>query len=219
MKPKNKNLYHQSIALIANGKISNDCLISQKLKNYDHYIAVDGGLNHCHRLNIDPLILIGDLDSADPSLYSVFSHLKTLSFDRDKDLTDLDLAVQWAFEKTPSSVTIFGGFGLRIDHSLSNLIALSRYPEKLFLETEYEKIFAIRQFIEVKTYPGQMLSLIPINGPVEVISTSGLKWELKHQVLDKNFMGVSNVATELTVTLSIKSGDLLLSLHDKENHR
>lgn len=208
------DFFNQPVALIANGEISSDQVIAQKLKGYDCLIAVDGGLNHCQRLKIAPTLLIGDLDSASSKARAAFPDLPMIVLNREKDWSDLDFAIQWVSKKKPSSMTLFGSFGLRIDHSLSNLIALTRYPGKLFIETESERIGAINKSIQLVTYSGQTVSLIPINGPAKGIKTRGLKWELQNRTLDKTFIGISNIATQKEVHISLTSGDLLFSLHD-----
>ena len=203
----------EKIAVIANGRIDDYNLIGQALKNYDQYIAVDGGLNHCLKLGITPLLLIGDMDSVDPAVKKEYSNLKELSFESEKDATDLELAIQFLMTKSPKSLTVFGGYGHRVDHSLSNLILLSRYPGKVFLETENEILGVIKESLELSTSAGQTLSLIPINGPVHGITTDGLKWELKDNTLDKDFIGISNEALGKEIAVTVANGDLLFSLH------
>lgn len=203
----------EKIAVIANGRIDDYDLIALALKNYDQYIAVDGGLNHCAKMDITPLLLIGDMDSVDPEIKKKYPNLKELAFNRDKDATDLELAIEYLMRKHPKSITIFSGYGDRVDHSLSNLILLSRYAGKVFIETEQEIVGVIKDSLELSTEAGQTLSLIPINGPVQGITTDGLKWELKDNTLDKSFVGISNEALGKEIAITVKRGDLLFSLH------
>jgi len=95
---------------------------------------------------------------------------------------------------------------------VTNLIFLTRYPGKIFLETETEILGAIDKTLELTTHAGQGLSLIPLNGPVQGITTDGLKWEMHEGVLDKSFIGISNQATGKEVVISVKQGDLLYSI-------
>lgn len=203
----------EKIAVIANGVIEHYGELSGAIKGYDQYLAVDGGLNHCKALHIIPLFLIGDMDSINPNVRKEFPHIKELKFNRDKDATDLELTLQFLIKKNPKSITVFGGLGGRVDHSLTNLILLTRYPGTVFMETEKEIFGVIDRQLSLETHRGQIISLIPMNGPVTGISTDGLKWEIKNGNLDKNFIGISNEATGSSIFITVKTGDLLFSIH------
>lgn len=203
----------EKIAVIANGAIDDYDAMLPAIKGYDLYVAIDGGLNHCAALGITPFFLVGDMDSVNPEMKEKFPKIKELTFERDKNATDLELGLDFLMKKMPRSITIFGGFGNRVDHSLSNLILLTRYKGKVFLETDTEILGVIDQKLELSTRPGQTFSLIPLNGPALGVTSDGLKWELKDDVFDKSFVGVSNEATGHSIFISVKSGDLLFSIH------
>jgi thiamine pyrophosphokinase len=91
---------------------------------------------------------------------------------------------------------------------------LSRYQGELVFESESETLFLLPKHVVLSVNVGQTLSLIPLNGPVSGITTSGLKWELKDRILDKYFVGISNVATKNEVVVSHESGDLLICINN-----
>jgi thiamine pyrophosphokinase len=93
------------------------------------------------------------------------------------------------------------------------LILLSRYPGKIFLESDNERLFVIDKHSKFSTNPGQQISLIPMNGPVTGVRTQGLKWELDGKTLDKQFIGISNEATKSQVSISVEKGDLLCCIN------
>ena len=202
----------EKIAVIANGHIDDYEHMRGIIKEYDQFIAVDGGLRHCIQLGIAPVLLIGDMDSVDIADKKQFPKLKEVTLDEDKDETDLEVTVRFLMGKKPKSITIFGGLGNRMDHTVTNLIFLTRYPGKIFLETETEILGAIDETLELSTHTGQTLSLIPLNGPVYGITTDGLKWEMKEGILDKSFIGISNEAIGREVVVNVKQGDLLYSI-------
>ncbi len=203
----------ERIAVIANGEVKDYDQLAPSIKGYDQYIAINGGLSHCVALGLTPLLLIGDMDSVDSEAKKKFPHTKELRFSRDKDETDLDLTLRFLMRKHPKSITIFAGFGKRVDFSLANLISLTRYPGKVFLETENEVLGVVDQTLDLSTHKGQTLSLIPINGLVTGVTTDGLKWNLKEERLEKTAMGVSNEAMGKSICITVKTGDLLFSLH------
>ena len=198
-----------SVALVANGKISKPKLLIDKIKAYPYLIAVDGGLNHCHKLGLKPDLIIGDLDSAQKKVIALFEDVPKQVFPADKDKTDLELAMEYALEQGATRLTVFAALGGRIDHTLVNIHLLSRYPGKLFFETEDELLFVIDRSVELPCFPGQTLSLLPLNGPTTGVTTQGLKWELSGATLDKQFMGISNIALQNTARIQVAHGDLL----------
>lgn len=201
------------IALIANGDFQAPERCIDQIRSSDILIAVDGGLNHCHRLHLKPDYILGDQDSLSPNLLSVYPSAISKTYPTNKDKTDLELAVEFAMTLHPSAMFLFAALGKRTDHTLSNINLLSRYPGKLFIESAQERLFVIPRHITLSCEPGQTISLIPLNGPAKGITTKGLKWELSHSTLDKHFMGISNVALQKTIEISVDSGDLLCCIN------
>lgn len=204
---------HTRIALICNAPISNPVKIKERISAFPVLIAVDGGINHCHRLGLRPDLLIGDFDSANPDILKHFSKVPKKHFEKDKDLTDLELAMQLVFHSKIDEIVIFGALQGRTDHTLGNLILLCRYPGKVFLESDSERIFAVDRKAMFDTVPGQQISLIPMNGTVKGIHTQGLKWELKGKTMDKQFISISNEATSSQTTITVQEGDLLCCIN------
>ena len=66
----------EKIAVIANGHIANYELMKEIVQEYDQFIAVDGGLRHCIKLGIAPVLLIGDMDSVTPADKKHFPTIK-----------------------------------------------------------------------------------------------------------------------------------------------
>lgn len=113
---------------------SGDCL------SCDCIIAADGGARHCLNLGIRPDLIIGDMDSIDPDTESTYSGIVKIPFRREKDKTDSEYAIIEALKFNYSHMTIFGGIGGRIDHTIGNLwlaavflLASSRIRQKIVL--------------------------------------------------------------------------------------
>ena len=199
-------------ALIANGQIENLSRLLPSILEHDRIVAVDGGLRYCKAANLSPLYVVGDFDSCPKELLHEFSALPSLSLPHDKDQTDLEVAIEEEWKKGSQQITLFGAWGNRIDHSLTNALLLGRYPNKLRLQTETELLFAIQGTTKIPCKTGQTLSLIPLYGPARGIDTSGLKWELKKGSLDYGFIGISNLSLKPEITIEIGEGRLLLCL-------
>jgi thiamine pyrophosphokinase len=205
-------LPHTRIALICGGLIEDPQKIKEKILKFPCLVAVNGGINNCSTLGIRPDLVIGDLDSADPGLLKSLSNIPIKSYPREKDQTDLEIALSLVSENA-EEMTIFGALAGRTDHLLGNLILLSRYPGKVFLESEKERIFVVGERVSISTYPGQVISLIPLNGPVIGIHAKELKWPLVDRTLDKQFIGISNEALGSQVEISVAEGDLLCCIN------
>ena len=201
-----------SVALVANGAIHDYDFIASLIRNYDKCIAVDGGLIHCQAMNLIPDLILGDLDSISPELLMLYPNVPLEIFPVDKDHTDMELAINTANASTLLKIGIFGAMEKRTDHTLANLHLIRRFPEKIVIETERESIFSITGKNLLDTYPGQVISLIPIGSSPTGVTTKGLKWELQEATIDKNFISLSNVCLGVQVEISIEYGDLICCL-------
>lgn len=204
---------HTLVALICTAPISDLSTIKEKIKEYPYLIAVDGGANHCYAMGIIPDLILGDFDSIQPKVLESFIDVPKQQYPSDKDKTDLELAIELVYHPGTEKITVFGALGGRTDHALGNLVLLSRYPGKVFLEGVNEILFVIPKQVELSLSIGQTLSLIPLNGPAKGIDTEGLKWPLKNGTLDKQFIGISNETTAEKVVISVKEGDLLCCIN------
>jgi thiamine pyrophosphokinase len=201
------------IAIISNAPIDDLSKIKEKITDYPALIAVDGGANHCHTLGLEPDLILGDFDSITPSTLATFAHLPVQRYNKDKDKTDLELALELAYHPLIEEIALFGALGGRTDHTLGNLVLLSRFPGKVFIESHSERLFVIKKSAQLSLELGQTLSLIPLNGPVHGITTTGLKWPLNDATLSKEFIGISNESTGSNVTISLREGDLLCCIN------
>ncbi len=195
------------IAFVASGYLFEDDDTSL-LQTSDLVLAVDGGLNHCHKMGIVPSIIVGDFDSVRPQVLDLYPNIKRISYSRDKNQTDLELALAEFMTENCQGI-LFGALGLRTDHMLANLHLLRRYPHRLTMIGAGQSIVAIEGDGELNCAPGQTVSLIPIGGAVSGITTRGLRWELQNGTLDPDFLSVSNECIDSKFHYSIAQGSLL----------
>src|ERR1700733_10082718 len=127
---------HTRVAIIFTAPISTPDFVKEKIKEYPVLIAADGGANHCYEMGLRPDLIIGDFDSTLPHVLEAFSAIPQKRFPRDKDKTDLELALEAVYHPHIEKITVFGALGGRTDHTVGNLILLSRYPGKLFFEED-----------------------------------------------------------------------------------
>jgi thiamine pyrophosphokinase len=134
----------------------------------------------------------------------------------EKDETDLELAIEAALEQGAASIQIVAALGDRLDHTLGNIYLLTQ-PRLASLDVRLmdgeQEVFLIRNETTLSGQPGQIVSLIPLMGPVPGVTTGQLAYPLRHETLypDKT-RGISNVMTAETATVSIDDG-ILLCIH------
>ena len=69
---------------------------------------------------------------------------------------------------------------------------------------------------EITGAAGDVVTLVPLGGPAEGVTTTGLRWPLDGETLPPgSTRGVSNEMTRDTATVSVASG-VLLSIHVEE---
>ena len=134
-------------------------------------IAADGGVNHLRALGVDPLAVIGDMDSVALEHQQLWE--RNLFFPiAEQDSTD--------FEKSLARLAapmIFGvGFlGGRFDHALAAQTVLVRYPHrKCILLGSEDIVFLAPPRLSLGLPLETRLSLFPM-APVKILS-EGLYW-------------------------------------------
>ncbi len=117
-----KTVNNFKTALVLTGGYCNTSLVRDILpESADIIIAADSGYNTAKLLEITPDIVMGDFDSYKGNLPK---DLEILRVACEKDVTDTMLACEYAKDSGCKYITIVGGTGGRIDHSISNIFYL-----------------------------------------------------------------------------------------------
>lgn len=196
--------------IIGNGTICDYDYIKSRICDNDYIICADGGLKHIKKLGIKPDIAIGDFDSSAPSgenckIYPVR-----------KDFTDGELAVNYAIENGYDEILLIAMTGERLDHTLTDIFLLSRKKGMRLIDDKNE-IMAIKDSLELKGYKGKTLSIIPVFGNLEGITTCGLEYPLDNETLYfAQSRGNSNVVTDDECKIEVKSGIGLIIINNGE---
>lgn len=201
--------------IFANGDLKDPLGVRSHIQEGNFYVAVDGGLKHLISLHIKPDLAIGDFDSLtlEQMEYLENHQIPKLQLQTRKNETDLEIAIQTAFQMGYKEIVLLGVLGGRLDHTLENLFILTK-PEwkkvKFIILDGDQKIYVIRNFKEVNASIDDIFSLIPLSNKVTQVSTEGLFYPLKKEDLfRKNARGISNLAVSEVVSIRIKSGILL----------
>lgn len=206
--------------IFANGTLPDLDSARRLLRPDDFLLAADGGTRHILDLGRVPSIIIGDLDSATFDLRPLTdAGTRIIQHPRDKDETDLELALDYALQNGYREIVIVAALGDRLDQTLGNL-ALLTYPRlatfDLRLADGVEQAFFCRARSEVEGRRGDIVSLIPWGGEVRGVRTEGLRWPLSDETLyPHKTRGISNELTGDIATIQIDSG-LLLIVHRRQ---
>ncbi|MCU0500335.1 MAG: thiamine diphosphokinase [Anaerolineae bacterium] len=201
----------------------------------DRVIAADFGAHHAQAWSWPIDLLIGDLDSLPAAELQAAraAGVPTITAPAAKDETDLELAVIHALGDGATELVICGALGGRTDHMLANLLLLAR-RELIAVEAVIadgaQTLRVLRgdagtlgvptQHAEgaclvLAGAPGDLLTLLPLAGDAEGVSTAGLRYPLAGETLFfAHARGVSNVFDAATACVWLRRG-LLLVIHTR----
>ena len=207
-------MFPKRIIIFANGDLPDLDKARALLRESDFIIAADGGTRHALALGLTPNIIIGDLDSL--NVERLTFNAEIIQSPADKNETDLELAFQHALTLNPEQIIILAALGGRLDQTLGNIALVSnvqRSTSNVRLDDGIEEVFFCHEQTQIKGASGDIVSLIPWQGEVTGIVTTGLKWTLQNEILyPQKTRGISNEMMNDTATIQIKSG-LLLIIH------
>ncbi len=178
-------------------------------------VAADRGLDHALALGLEVTVAVGDFDSASAEAVAAVESagIRIERHPAEKDATDLELALDAALALRPSRILVLAGVGERLDHLLSALLLLGseRYASvRLDARIGAAQAHVIRGERELEGAPGELVSLLPLGGPAEGVSTEGLAYPLLEETLDPgSSRGVSNELVAESARVSVASGTLL----------
>ena len=176
----------------------------------DIIAAADSGLARAENAGLHPDWIIGDMDSLDDETrLEAYPAGRVIRFPADKDFTDTELAVDLLFEKGCDEVTLAGGGGGRLDHTLAIAALFERehYPSRWF--TGREEIYVVSNEFHGNIKKTDAISVFPLGTGPWKAQSSGLKWPLAPVVWRRGFFGISNVAETEAVTIKALSGRFL----------
>ena len=205
------------IIIFANGNLPNLEKARALIRPEDFILCADGGTRHALALGLTPNIVIGDLDSVTDEERRKMKEwgVAVIEFSRDKNETDLELAINHALTLNPESIFILAALGGRMDQTLANIALLSNsslVTRNLKITDGVEEIFFCRDQAKVEGRSGDIVSLIPWLGEVTGVFTENLRWHLHHETLyPEKTRGISNEMTSDVATVSITSGLMLIT--------
>jgi thiamine pyrophosphokinase len=178
-------------------------------------IAADSGLEAALKLGLDVTAVVGDMDSVDPATLAeaTVAGVPVERHPEAKDATDLALALDAALARDPERIVVVTGAGDRLDHTLS-LAQLLASPRTAGVDVDAwignAHLSVIRDVGVLRGAPGDLVSLVPLNGPALGVVTDGLLYPLHSEDLPVgSTRGVSNELAVPEASVRLRSGVLV----------
>ena len=190
----------------------------------DRVIAADYGAHHARAWGWPIHLLIGDLDSLPPGELQAVraAGVPTITAPAEKNETDLELAVAHALALGATELVICAALGGRADHMLANVLLLARRDLigiEAVIADGAQTLRLLRggevACLALAGAPDDLLTLLPLAGDAEGVSTAGLLYPLADETLFfAQARGVSNVFEAATARIGLRRG-LLLVIHTR----
>jgi thiamine pyrophosphokinase len=150
-------------------------------------------------MGLTPDLLVGDMDSLAPEVLSGLQGMgvDTQVYPKEKDFTDMQLALMAARERGASRITVLGGIGDRLDHTMSSLMScmdLVREGISIRFYRPDLEAYPTCTPITIEGGPGDVVSLLALDPEVHGVTLEGLKYPLTDALLKVGHpYAVSNV--------------------------
>jgi thiamine pyrophosphokinase len=204
--------------IVANGSVEEDETYGQVLQADDLVVAADGGASIAMGLDLQPHVVIGDMDSLPPEIRTDLTErgCQFVSHSPRKDETDTELAIRYALQAGADEIILLGAIGDRLDHTLANVLLLGM-PELEHVPATIvagdTQVWLLRGGgeLEFGGAPGDIVTLLPLGQDAIGVSTTGLEWALLDDTLCQGpARGVSNVMALPEASVRLREGRLLV---------
>ncbi|WCO65634.1 thiamine diphosphokinase [Iamia majanohamensis] len=202
-----------TVLVLAGGEATHPDVV---LPTADLVVAADSGAEVARRLGLRVDVLVGDLDSVGAETLAALREggAEVVRHHRDKDATDLELALDLATAGDPDHLVLVGGHGGRLDHALATpgaLATVARPGRRVEAWLGRASVQATRDVVRVDGRPGELVSLLPWAGAARGVTTEGLRWALDDFTLDPgSTRGVSNEVARAPARVALSEGTLLV---------
>jgi thiamine pyrophosphokinase len=201
--------------IFLNGDRSDLSLVRRYIDADTLLIGCDGGTQHILELGYTPDVVIGDFDSL-PMPKKSDDKTRYIRHPTEKDVTDSELALNYAARRGCRDIILTGLLGTRVDHLLGNifLLAKRRFAKlNITIIEGRQAMYLIRDQARIEGKKGDTISFMPIKGTARA-SSRGLKYELhQHRLSLQGNTGISNVLIHAQAEVTMKNG-VLLCIHE-----
>lgn len=172
-------------------------------------IAADGGAEELRKRNVVPHVIVGDMDSVSEETLQYFENMgaKIQIYPHEKDETDLELALIYAFKHGASEIEILNWQGERIDMILAMIGLMSRYDNVTAVSDSHEIGVLKAGESALKAVYGEIWSFLPLCSAQ--FKLTGFKYGFNGEMKIDSPIGVSNLALENEVKVDVQMGKVV----------
>lgn len=209
--------------IMANGEYGEVEEYRKIARDADFVFCADGGANYAYKAGIEPLAIIGDMDSIEPEVKDFYLKKGVIwrKYPRKKDFTDTQLALTLAEEKGVREIIFLGTLGGRLDHTLSNIYAGIEYVKKGIKIKHYAPsyiVYLTGDELEITGREGEIVSLLVLSDIARGVWLEGFAYELNDADLEKgNPYTISNVLSVPRALIRVREG-ILAVIHYTGNN-
>lgn len=203
--------HSEKVAIVGGGRLSKKFL--PEIIKSDYIIGVDRGAYWLVTNGVIPTIAIGDFDSVSAEEFQLIKRNVTCikEHPKQKDATDMELAVDHAISIRPKEVVIYGAVGSRLDHTMGNIHLLERLGDiGVIRDANNEVRLVSGKLVLSKKSHYPYVSLLPITETIEV-TLSGFFYDgTRAVILRGQTLGVSNEIRTEKATIEVHRGKALV---------
>lgn len=209
---------HGYALLFCNGEPPKRAFAKKLAEGASFIVAADGGANIARSCGIVPDVVIGDLDSVEPSTLTWFASRRRPTTEvvrmTRQDNTDLEKALDLFLERGVTHALLLGATGRRLDHTLGNLSILWNYTHRIAITVAGDGWTAlpVGTLKQVRASRGTIVSIIPF-GACSGVTLQGLRYPLTDAEMPVGRIGLSNVVVRSPFSIRVRAGNLLMVVH------
>lgn len=200
-----------TVAIVGCGVLEKSLI--REIKSAKYVIGVDRGAYWLVRQSIVPNIAIGDFDSVSAREFQTIKNkVKRIErYPKEKDATDMELAVKHALSLHPKEVIIYGAIGSRLDHTMGNVHLLERLGDiGVIRDANNEVCLVSGRLVLQKNSRYRYVSVLPFTETVELTLT-GFLYTVSHaRIRRSQTLGVSNEIRENQAIIDVHRGKALV---------
>ena len=202
------------IAIIAGGILEH--AMKKRIRKADYIIGVDKGAYWLLENHIIPDLAVGDFDSVSSrqlaAIEKAGAHVVT--HPKEKDATDLELAIDAACELSPKIIELFGVIGSRMDHTWAGIQLLQSIKSHNIygcIVDNFNELSLLSGFVSLhKSQTYTYISFFPIHNRA-TITLTGFRYNVSRRVfVSGSSLGVSNEIISSPAKVVVHDGMLLM---------
>ena len=189
-----------------------------KIEDVDYIIACDKGYLYALNNDIKVDLVIGDFDSYTGDINEA---VNVLRLPIEKDDTDMMTSIRYAVDNKYTDIYVYCALGGRLDHMLGNIQAIMYAASNGIRVHVFDFDNDIYVFsdscIKLGEARNYSLSVLSLSDKCIGVDIEGAKYQLHNATLTNKFpIGISNV-WDGDVTISVKSGIMMVILSKINN--